>query len=120
MLVVSAFATTPTVERILERNLFHVVPLFFVALVAWIARGAPRPWWAVAPAALFAGTLTLSLPLNSFLNTTLIHSTPGLLPIWRWRDRAFSPESIDEVVAVAAIAAAALFVSCFRFAGSRR
>jgi hypothetical protein len=110
VIVVSAFATTPTVERILERNFFHVVPLFFVAFVAWIARGAPRPWWAVAPAALFAGLLTLSLPLNSFLNATLIHSTPGLLPFWRWRDRAFSPESIDDLVAVAAIAAAVLFV----------
>jgi Dolichyl-phosphate-mannose-protein mannosyltransferase len=110
LVVVSAFATTPTVERILERNLFHVAPLFFVALVAWIAHGAPRPWWAVAPAALFAGTLTLALPINSFLNTTLVHSTPGLLPLWRWRDRLFSPGSIDNVVAVAAILAAVLFV----------
>ena len=30
--------------------------------------GCPRPWWAVAPAALFAGTITLTLPINSFLN----------------------------------------------------
>jgi hypothetical protein len=110
VVVVSAFASTPTVDRILERNLFHVVPLFFVALAAWIARGAPRPWWALAPAALFAGTLTLALPINSFLNATIVHSTPGLLPLWRWRDRAFSPESIDELVALAAIGAAALFV----------
>jgi Dolichyl-phosphate-mannose-protein mannosyltransferase len=110
LMVVSAFATTPTVTRILERNLFHVVPLFFVALVAWLARGAPRPWWAAAPAALFAGTLTLALPITGFLNGTLVHSTPGLLPIWRWEEKAFSPESIDEVVALAAAVAAALFV----------
>jgi hypothetical protein len=110
LVVVSAFATTPTVERILERNLFHVVPLFFIALVAWIAQGAPRPWWAVAPAALFAGTLTLALPINAFLNTTIVHSTPGLLPLWRWRDRAFSAGSIDDLVALAAITAAALIV----------
>lgn len=110
LVVVAAFATTPTVERILERNFFHVMPLFFIALVAWLARGTPRPWWAVAPAALFTGTLTLDLPLNSLLNATLIHSTPGLLPLWRWRDRFFSAGSIDEVVAVAAIAAAAVFV----------
>jgi hypothetical protein len=134
LIVVSAFATTPTVTRILERNLFHVMPLFFIALVGWIASGAPRPWWAVAPAALFAGTLTLALPINSFLSGTAVHSTPGLLPLWRWRDRAFSPESIDDVVAVAAISAAVLFVvvpprwlaavtigllTCYLAAGSR-
>ena len=110
LIVVSAFALTPTVTRILERNLFHVVPLFFIALVAWIARGAPRPWWAVAPAALFAGTLTLALPITSFLNGTLVHSTPGLLPIWRWQQRLLSPGSIDDAVAVAAMIAAVLFV----------
>jgi hypothetical protein len=110
VLVVAAFATTPTVERILERNLFHVVPVFFIALAAWLGRGAPRPWWAVAPAALFAGTLTLALPLNTFLNATIVHSTPGLLPLWRWRDRFLSLESTDEVVAAVAIAAAVLFV----------
>ena len=108
--VVTAFASTPVADRILERNFFHVAPLFFVALAAWGAGTLGRRWWAVAPAALLAGTLTLALPLNQFLNGTIVHSTPGLLPIWRWRDRAFSPDSIDEVVAVAAIAAAALFV----------
>jgi hypothetical protein len=110
LMVVSAFASTPTVTRILERNFFHVVPLFFIALAAWLASGAPRPWWAVAPAALFAGTLTLALPITGFLNSTLIHSTPGLLPIWRWEQKTFSTESIDEVVAIAAAAAAILFV----------
>jgi hypothetical protein len=109
LVVVAAFATTPTVTRILERNLFHVVPIFFLALTAWIAAGAPRPWWALAPAALFAGSLTLALPINSFLNSTAVHSTPSLLPLWRWRDRAFSPESIDDLVAAGAIVGALLF-----------
>lgn len=108
--VVTAYASSPTGDRILERNFFHVTPLFCVALAAWVTRRSVRSWWAVAPAALLAGTLTLALPLNNFLNGTIVHSTPGLLPIWRWRDRAFSPESIDEWVAAAAISAAVLFV----------
>jgi hypothetical protein len=99
----AAYAADPTAARIVERNVFH-------ALVAWVARGAPRPWWAVAPAALFAATLTLALPLNSFLNGLAVHSTSGLLPIWRWRESRFSADSIDEVVFVAALVAAVAFV----------
>jgi len=108
--VVTAFASSSTGDRILERNFFHVSPLLFVALAGWLSGRVRRPWWAVAPAAMLAGSLTLALPVNMFLNGTIVHSTPGLLPIWRWRDRAFSVDSIDEVVACAAIAAAVLFV----------
>ena len=38
--------------RIEERNMFYLEPLLFLALVAWVARGAPRParWTAVAVA----------------------------------------------------------------------
>src|ERR671924_560417 len=49
----AAYAADPTAMRIVERNVFHVAPFAFIALVAWVGRGAPRPWWAVAPAALF-------------------------------------------------------------------
>lgn len=106
----AAYAADPTAMRIVERNVFHVAPFAFIALVAWVGRGAPRPWWAVAPAALFSGTLTLALPLNNFLNGLATHSTAGLLPIWRWRESRFSAGSIDEVVFVAALLAAVMFV----------
>jgi hypothetical protein len=108
--VAAAYATDPVANRIVERNFFHVAPIAFIALAAWVARGAPRPWWAVAPAALFAGSLTLALPLNNFLDSTAVHSTSGLLPFWRWRDHVFSRGSIDEVVFVAAALGAVLFV----------
>jgi hypothetical protein len=110
VVVVSAFANTPVAQRIEERYLFHVAPLFFIALVAWIAQGLPRPWWALAPATLFAAALPAALPINNFLNETAVHDTVGLLPVWRWRDRIFSPESIDEVVVGAAIVAALIVV----------
>jgi Dolichyl-phosphate-mannose-protein mannosyltransferase len=110
VVVGAAYAADPAAARIMERNVFHVAPIVFVALVVWVGRGAPRPWWAVAPAALFAGTLTLALPLNDFFNDVAVHSTTGLVPLWRWRDRAFSPESIDEVVFLAAVLAALAFV----------
>jgi 4-amino-4-deoxy-L-arabinose transferase-like glycosyltransferase len=110
LVVVSAFANTPVALRIEERYLFHVAPLFFIALVVWIAQGLPRPWWALAPAALFAAALPAALPINNFLNETAVHDTVGLLPIWRWRDRIFSPGSIDEVVVAAAVVAALIVV----------
>jgi len=108
--VAAAYGSTPIATRIVERNMFHVAPFFFLALVAWIRYGAPRPWWAAAPAALFAATLTLGLPLNTFLNGTIVHSTPGLISIWRWRDRLFSVETIDEVVFIAAALGALAFL----------
>ena len=110
LVVVSAFANTPVAQRIEERYLFHVAPLFFIALVAWVARRAPRPWWAVAPAALFTAALPAALPVNTFLNETAVHDTVSLLPVWRWRDRLFSVGSIDEVVVAAAIAGALVVV----------
>ena len=42
MLEVSAFASVHQL-RVEERNTFYVVPLFLVALLVWIDRGAPRP-----------------------------------------------------------------------------
>jgi hypothetical protein len=108
--VAAAYAADPVADRIVERNFFHIAPIAFIALAAWVAQGAPRPWWAVAPAALFAGSLTLALPLNNLLNSVAVHSTSGLLPLWRWRDHVFSRGSIDEVVFLAAALAALLFV----------
>ncbi len=78
---------------------------FFIGLMVWIGQRSPRPWWALAPAALFTAALPAALPLNNFLNDTAVHDTVGLLAIWRWRDRLFSAETIDEVVIGAAIAA---------------
>lgn len=111
VLVGAAYATDVGAARILERNVFHLAPVAFVALVAWVSPRFPRPWWAVAPAALFAGLITLALPLNNFFSGTIVHSTPGLLPVWRWRDRLFSPGSIDEVVFLSAAAGALLFAA---------
>lgn len=110
VVVAAAYGSTPVATRIVERNMFHVVPFLFIALTGWIAHGCPRPWWAVAPAALFAGTMTLALPVNTFMSGTVVHSTPALVPIWRWRDRVFSVETIDEWLFVGAAVGALAFV----------
>ena len=43
LLVVSTFASQFASNRIQERNMFFLAPLFLVALLAWVDRGAPRP-----------------------------------------------------------------------------
>lgn len=110
VVVAAAYGSTGVASRIVERNMFHVVPFVFVAFAGWIAYGCPRPWWAVVPAAFAAGTLTLTLPLDSFLTETVVHSTPALIPLYRWRETLFSAESIDEVVFVAAAVGALTFL----------
>jgi hypothetical protein len=110
VIVAAAYGSTPVATRIVERNMFHVAPFLFLGLAAWIAHGSPRPWWAAAPAVVLAGGVTLTLPINSFLNAVVVHSTPALMPIWRWRDRLFSPGSIDEVVFIAAVLGALTFL----------
>jgi hypothetical protein len=47
--------------RIVERNMFHVTPVFFLAFVLWLARGAPRP---VVPTAV---AVAVPLGLISYL-----------------------------------------------------
>ena len=61
-LVVAAFASKADVNRIEERNLFYVMPLFLIAVVAWVARGAPRPPGPTAVAVLVAGALPGAIP----------------------------------------------------------
>lgn len=105
-LSVSAYTSTPGADRISERHLFHVVPLFFVALVAWIARGLPRPLWAVAPAVAATSGLVATIPYGDFLNGTTAHSTFSLVPLWSLqRDLSLAPNDILIVVALAGVAA---------------
>ena len=42
VLEVAAFASDQSL-RVEERNMFYVAPLFLIALLLWIERGAPRP-----------------------------------------------------------------------------
>jgi hypothetical protein len=68
--------------RIEERNLFHVAPLFLIALVVWVARGLPRAWPAAAVAALIAGGLPGAIPYDVFANLTALSDTLALIPLW--------------------------------------
>src|SRR4051812_19908396 len=109
MLEVSAFASVHQL-RVEERNTFYVVPLFLVALLVWIDRGAPRPMRTTAAAALAAGAIPGVLPYEHLITTNAVSDTLTLLPIWSLQTALFPIEQVALVVGIACICAAVLFV----------
>ena len=84
--VVAAFASRFS-DRIEERNLFYVAPLFCIALLAWVERGAPRPRLLAIAAVVVPTLLVVAMPFDRFLTTSAITDTLMLLPLWSLQDR---------------------------------
>jgi hypothetical protein len=108
-LVAAAFASKAGVNRIEERNLFYVMPFFLIAVVAWVARGAPRPAGPTAVAVVVAGALPGAIPFAEFLNERAVTDTFGLLPVMRAQQTLVSAGQISLVVVLASIVAGAFF-----------
>ena len=108
VLVVSAFASV-FAQRIQERNLFVVVPLFLVLLLAWVDRGAPRPRVLALSAAAVAAALVLLIPFERFIDTSALSDTLMLLPWWSVQDHV-GLEWVAELAFGLAFVLAALFV----------
>jgi hypothetical protein len=83
--VVAAFASVFS-DRIEERNLFYLAPLYVIALVAWVDRGAPRPRLLAPIAAAVCALLVVVIPFDRFLATSAITDTLMLLPFWSMQD----------------------------------
>jgi hypothetical protein len=90
LLEVAAFASLPTVERIEERNMFYVAPLFFVALLAWIERGAARPRTFALAAAGAAAVLPALIPYTRLIGVSAQSDTLALLPWWWLQDHVIT------------------------------
>ena len=107
-LVVAAFASE-FAGRIQERNTFAIAPLFLVALVAWVAIGAPRPWPSVAVATALAVVLAVAFPYTRFIDEPAKSDTLAILPIWS----AFGHLPLGSIwfsVLLGALAVAAVFL----------
>jgi hypothetical protein len=107
VLAVSAFASV-FAQRIQERNLFVVAPLFFALLVAWVDRGAPRPRVLALVAAGASAALVLLVPFDRFIDTSALSDTLMLLPWWSVQDHV-SLEWIAELAFLLALGLAAVF-----------
>jgi len=108
VVVVSAFASV-FAQRIQERNLFVVAPLFLVLLLAWVDRGAPRPRVQALVAAGLAAALVLLIPFDRFIHTSALSDTLMLLPWWSVQDRV-SLEWISELAFGLAVLLAVAFL----------
>jgi hypothetical protein len=86
-LVVGAFASRFASDRIQDRYLFYLAPLLLVAVLGWIAVGAPRPPVLAAAAASIALALPLVFPYTRFIGEPAKSDTLGLIPLWTHNDR---------------------------------
>jgi hypothetical protein len=107
---VAAFASALS-PRVEERNMFYVAPLFFIALLAWIDRGMPRPARVAAAAAVIAAALPGALPYHELIGTSAEADTLALMPLWWLQEAVVSPTTIGVVVVVAAAALAVVFLT---------
>jgi len=65
LLVVAVFASTEFgFDRLHDRNIFYLVPLWLVLLAVWLEAGLPRPRPALAIGAFLALALPLALPFR--------------------------------------------------------
>ena len=98
-------------QRIEERNMFFLEPLLLLALVAWAARGAPRPpRWTAAAVAIPAALLT-AIPLERLFNVPILSETLALIPLMRLSALVEGGTDATRVLlALGAAAAALLFV----------
>ena len=113
--VVATFASEFS-DRIEERNMFYVAPLFCIALVAWVERGAPRPRVLAGVAAIVSGLLVVAIPFDRFLTTSAITDTLMLLPLWSLQDRIGEDWIRFAAFGLGAVLAAAFLVIPRRYA----
>jgi 4-amino-4-deoxy-L-arabinose transferase-like glycosyltransferase len=108
VLVVAVFASR-FADRIQERNTFYVAPLFLTLLLAWVARGAPRPPRVAVPAAALAALAALAIPFERFVGDPSRSDSLMLLPWWSVQDR-IGLEWVAELAFLCACAAATAFL----------
>jgi glycosyltransferase involved in cell wall biosynthesis len=109
VLEVGVFASRYSL-RIEERNLFYLLPLFVIALFAWIERGQPRPPRATVLAAVLMVALAGTIPFASLLNENSESDTPFLQPWWFLGQTWTGFATVALVATLTALALAAVFL----------
>jgi hypothetical protein len=115
LIQVGLFTSRFTSGGIAERYLFYAMPLLFLALAVWLARGLPRPRIATAFAAVAPGAVVVLEPLTSSLSPALLPSSLGLFAFYRLSTGL--GDGVDDLIwliRLGAIAAAVAFALLWR------
>jgi hypothetical protein len=99
---------------IVERYLFYVTPLLFLALAVWLDRGLPRPRVATAAAVIVPFGLLLKVPMEILISHTGAYNTLQLASLYE----VFVRGGVD-AVRVVLLGGAALAVLLFALAPRR-
>jgi hypothetical protein len=109
LVAVAMFASeVPVPPRVMERNLFYVVPLLVISLLVWLDLGAPRRGRRTLAAAAAVAALPLALPFDRFLVAEAPADTLALLPWWRIHDAGVDAPLLAVTAALLAGGAVAL------------
>jgi hypothetical protein len=77
-------------DRLHDRYLFYVVPLWLVLFAAWLERGAPASWRALALGTAFTAALVATIPQRLLLRDTNLQFDAVASALWA-RVRAVDP-----------------------------
>jgi len=81
-LVVGAFASRFASDRVQDRYLFFLAPLVLVAVLGWVAIGAPRPRVPLVVGTVVAVGLVVAFPYTRFIGEPAKSDSFGLIPLW--------------------------------------
>lgn len=83
VLIVAAFSSaTFGGERLHDRYLFYVAPLWLVLFALWLVRGAPSSWTTLAVGAALATALLATLPQRLLLRDTNLQFDAVATAVW--------------------------------------
>ena len=114
LIQVGLFSSRFAAGSVVERYLFYVMPLLFLALAVWLGRGLPRPWLPTAIAAIAPAALLAAEPLTSALSESLIPSSLGLFAFYRIAVELGSVDELAWLIRVGAVGAALAFAVLWR------
>ncbi len=112
---VGAFAST-FAGWIVERYLFYVTPLLFLALALWLARGLPRPRLLTGFAFAAPLALLLAIPISLLSAPSLAVNTLGMYPFHELSEAVSGNETkVRAALWTGAVLAAVVFAVVPRF-----